>query len=104
MAPAHSMATLEAIKYAPGSLELLDQRLLPTQTVFLPVPTTAVAYDHIKDMVRMPPAASRQADAHPGHSLSLTLTPSQRRRESPGALSSCGPPNTTNWDRRVCGC
>ena len=57
--PADSKATLEAIKYAPGSLELLDQRLLPTKTVFLPVPTTAVAYDHIKDMVRLPPAACR---------------------------------------------
>jgi hypothetical protein len=45
-------ATLQAIRYAPGSLELLDQRLLPTQSVFLPVPTTAVAFDHIKDMVR----------------------------------------------------
>lgn len=72
MAAADSKATLEAIKYAPGSLELLDQRLLPTQTVFLPVPTTAVAYEHIKDMVRMQPTASRLADAHPGHTITPT--------------------------------
>eukprot|EP00976_Prorocentrum_cordatum_P092029 1188761-Prorocentrum_minimum.AAC.4 len=37
-------ATLEAIKYSRGSLELLDQRKLPTQTVYLPVPDTKAAW------------------------------------------------------------
>ena len=67
-------ATLEAIKYAPGSLELLDQRLLPMQTVFLPVPTTAVAYDHIKDMVRMQDEQLDDLDearAHPPPSVGV---------------------------------
>ena len=37
-------ATLEAIKYSRGSLELLDQRKLPTQTIYLPVPDTKAAW------------------------------------------------------------
>ena len=48
------MATLEAIRYTRGSLDLLDQRLLPTQTVFLRCPDTRSAFDHIRAMVRYP--------------------------------------------------
>lgn len=45
------MATLQAIKYQRGSLSLLDQRLLPFETVYLPVPDPQTAWQHIKDMV-----------------------------------------------------
>jgi hypothetical protein len=45
------MATLQAIKYQRGSLDLLDQRLLPFETVYLPVPDPQTAWQHIKDMV-----------------------------------------------------
>lgn len=45
------MATLQAIKYQRGSLSLLDQRLLPFESVYLPVPDPQAAWQHIKDMV-----------------------------------------------------
>lgn len=43
--------SLVAIKYQRGKLELLDQRLLPFEMVYLPVPTPQVAWEHIKSMV-----------------------------------------------------
>jgi methylthioribose-1-phosphate isomerase len=43
--------SLEAIKYQRGSLQLLDQRLLPFQTEYLDVPNAQTAWQHIKDMV-----------------------------------------------------
>lgn len=43
--------SLQAIKYADGTLQLLDQRLLPFNTVYLDVPDTKVAWQHIRDMV-----------------------------------------------------
>jgi methylthioribose-1-phosphate isomerase len=42
---------LLAIKYERGKLELLDQRLLPFETTYLPVTSPQAAYDAIKSMV-----------------------------------------------------
>ena len=42
--------TLEAIRYARGSLELLDQLALPLQTTFIPVATCDDGFRAIKDM------------------------------------------------------
>ncbi|GAX82127.1 hypothetical protein CEUSTIGMA_g9555.t1 [Chlamydomonas eustigma] len=42
---------LQAIKYETGSLQLLDQRLLPFDSIYLDVPTPQIAWIHIKDMV-----------------------------------------------------
>jgi methylthioribose-1-phosphate isomerase len=51
------MPTLEAIRYRRGSLELLDQRLLPQKEVFLPVKSCAEAHKLIREMaVRGAPA------------------------------------------------
>ncbi len=43
--------SLQAIKYARGSLELLDQRLLPHEFTYLPVRDVPTSFNHIKDMV-----------------------------------------------------
>lgn len=43
-----SMGALEAIKYADGKLQLLDQRLLPLETVYLDVDTPQAAWQQIK--------------------------------------------------------
>lgn len=43
--------SLQAIKYARGSLQLLDQRLLPFETVYLEVPDAKAAWTQIRDMV-----------------------------------------------------
>ncbi len=44
--------SLVAIRYSRASgLQLLDQRLLPFQEVYLPVPDPQTAWQHIKDMV-----------------------------------------------------
>ncbi len=43
--------SLQAIKYERGSLQLLDQRLLPHEFTYLPVPDPQTSYHHIKDMV-----------------------------------------------------
>lgn len=45
------MGPLQAIRYRRGSLELLNQRLLPLESVFLPVDGTQQAWAAIKDMV-----------------------------------------------------
>ncbi|KAK2080371.1 hypothetical protein QBZ16_000224 [Prototheca wickerhamii] len=48
---------LQAIRYKRGSLELLDQRELPTVTTYIPVTGTADAWNAIRDMaVRGAPA------------------------------------------------
>jgi methylthioribose-1-phosphate isomerase len=39
---------LQAIKYADGQLQLLDQRLLPYETVYLDVPDPKAAWQQIK--------------------------------------------------------
>lgn len=46
-----NMATLQAIRYTRGTLELLDQRRLPTETVFLKAIDTRAAFVYIRDMV-----------------------------------------------------
>ena len=43
--------SLQAIRYERGSLQLLDQRLLPFETVYLPVPDAKAAWTQIRDMV-----------------------------------------------------
>eukprot|EP00878_Enallax_costatus_P005791 GHUV01006072.1.p1 GENE.GHUV01006072.1~~GHUV01006072.1.p1 ORF type:complete len:713 (+),score=234.96 GHUV01006072.1:191-2329(+) len=43
--------SLQAIKYSDGKLQLLDQRLLPYEQVYLDVPDTTAAWQQIKDMV-----------------------------------------------------
>lgn len=51
------MSKLEAIKYERGSLQLLDQRLLPNQSIYLEVAGCEDAHRMIKDMaVRGAPA------------------------------------------------
>jgi methylthioribose-1-phosphate isomerase len=51
------MGQLEAIRYSRGRLELLDQRLLPQQAVYLPSPSPEAAHEHIRSMaVRGAPA------------------------------------------------
>jgi hypothetical protein len=42
------MGALEAIKYSDGKLQLLDQRLLPLETVYLDVPDPKAAWQQIK--------------------------------------------------------
>lgn len=42
---------LEAIVYKRGSLRLLDQRLLPLETVFIDVPGCDEVFTAIKDMI-----------------------------------------------------
>lgn len=42
------MSKLEAIKYSNGKLQLLDQRLLPYETVYLDVPDPKAAWQQIK--------------------------------------------------------
>ena len=43
--------SLQAIKYSRGSLQLLDQRLLPFEVVYLQVPDPQAAWTQIRDMV-----------------------------------------------------
>lgn len=45
------MSQLQAIKYRRGKLELLDQRLLPFEMVYLDVSSPQDAWQHIKTMV-----------------------------------------------------
>ncbi|KPI85601.1 putative Translation initiation factor 2 subunit [Leptomonas seymouri] len=55
-------ATLESIKYAPGSLRLLDQRKLPLETVFDDIITVEDIWNAIKEMrVRGAPAIAVSA-------------------------------------------
>ncbi|CAI6003434.1 unnamed protein product [Closterium sp. NIES-65] len=42
---------LQAIRYSRGKLELLDQRKLPHESIYLDIPTTEAAWHAIKDMV-----------------------------------------------------
>ena len=42
---------LLAIRYKRGQLELLDQRLLPFESTYIPVAAPQAAYDAIKSMV-----------------------------------------------------
>lgn len=42
------MGALEAIKYQDGKLQLLDQRLLPLEAVYLDVPDPQAAWQQIK--------------------------------------------------------
>ncbi|KAG0257025.1 S-methyl-5-thioribose-1-phosphate isomerase [Mortierella polycephala] len=50
-------ATLQAIRYQRGSLEILDQLLLPHETLYIPISTLALGHDAIKTMkVRGAPA------------------------------------------------
>ncbi|EFJ49530.1 eukaryotic translation initiation factor 2B alpha [Volvox carteri f. nagariensis] len=51
MAPEGSPSSLQAIRYTRGSLQLLDQRLLPFQTAYLDVPDVKAAWTQIRDMV-----------------------------------------------------
>ena len=46
-----SINKLEAIRYVRGRLQLLDQRLLPFETVYLETATPQAAWAHIRDMV-----------------------------------------------------
>lgn len=45
------MAKLLAIKYSRGQLHLLDQRLLPFESTYLPIATPQAAFDAIRSMV-----------------------------------------------------
>ncbi|KAF9354045.1 S-methyl-5-thioribose-1-phosphate isomerase [Mortierella sp. AD094] len=50
-------ATLQAIRYKRGSLEILDQLLLPHETLYIPISSLALGHDAIKTMkVRGAPA------------------------------------------------
>ncbi|KAF9436965.1 S-methyl-5-thioribose-1-phosphate isomerase [Entomortierella beljakovae] len=52
-----SGATLQAIRYKRGSLEILDQLLLPHETLYIPINSLALGHDAIKTMkVRGAPA------------------------------------------------
>ena len=52
-----SSSKLQAIRYTRGSLELLDQRALPTTATYVPVRTLSDCHAAIKDMlVRGAPA------------------------------------------------
>ena len=46
-----NMSNLLAIRYERGQLELLDQRLLPLESIFIPVHTPKDAFDAIRAMV-----------------------------------------------------
>lgn len=45
------MGDLEAIKYTRGSLELLDQRLLPLESTYIPIEKVEDGWVAIRDMV-----------------------------------------------------
>jgi len=50
-------ATLQAIRYQRGSLEIIDQLLLPHETLYIPINSLALGHDAIKTMkVRGAPA------------------------------------------------
>lgn len=50
-------ATLQAIRYQRGSLDIIDQLLLPHETLYIPISTLALGHDAIKTMkVRGAPA------------------------------------------------
>jgi methylthioribose-1-phosphate isomerase len=50
-------ATLQAIRYQRGTLEIIDQLLLPHETLYIPISTLALGHDAIKTMkVRGAPA------------------------------------------------
>ncbi|KAG0216498.1 S-methyl-5-thioribose-1-phosphate isomerase [Mortierella sp. GBA30] len=50
-------ATLQAIRYKRGSLDILDQLLLPHESIYIPITTLALGHDAIKTMkVRGAPA------------------------------------------------
>ncbi|KAI1321184.1 S-methyl-5-thioribose-1-phosphate isomerase [Mortierella claussenii] len=50
-------ATLQAIRYQRGSLEIIDQLLLPHETLYIPITSLALGHDAIKTMkVRGAPA------------------------------------------------
>ncbi|KAK3847638.1 MAG: S-methyl-5-thioribose-1-phosphate isomerase [Linnemannia gamsii] len=50
-------ATLQAIRYQRGSLEIIDQLLLPHETLYIPISTLGLGHDAIKTMqVRGAPA------------------------------------------------
>ena len=49
--PTSIMSKLQAIRYERGKLELLDQRLLPLQSTYIPVRTPQEAFDAIRSMV-----------------------------------------------------
>lgn len=51
MAANDESSALQAIKYKRGSLQLLDQRLLPFRTEYLDVPDVKAAWTQIRDMV-----------------------------------------------------
>ncbi|KAK7200577.1 translation initiation factor 2 subunit [Novymonas esmeraldas] len=78
-APHH--ATLESIKYTPGSLRLLDQRKLPLETVFDDVHTVEDIWSAIKEMrVRGAPAIAVSA--------ALGIAVATQRKVADGALQS----------------
>ncbi|KAG5464343.1 hypothetical protein LSCM1_00525 [Leishmania martiniquensis] len=73
--------TLESIKYAPGSLRLLDQRKLPLETVYDDVLTVEDVWSAIKEMrVRGAPAIAVSA--------ALGIAVSTQRNVSNGELKS----------------
>ena len=45
------MSKLQAIRYERGKLELLDQRLLPLESIYIPIRTPQEAFDAIRSMV-----------------------------------------------------
>ncbi len=45
------MSKLLAIKYSRGQLQLLDQRLLPFESTYVPIATPQQAFDAIRSMV-----------------------------------------------------
>lgn len=76
-------ATLESIKYTPGSLRLLDQRKLPLETVFDDVLTVEDIWSAIKEMrVRGAPAIAVSA--------ALGIAVATQRKVANGELKSGG--------------
>jgi methylthioribose-1-phosphate isomerase len=80
--------TITAIRYTPGRLELLDQRLLPEREVWLSIDTAAGAADAIRDMVvRGAPAIAITA----AYGMALGVTSGEDRSASRARLLEARP-------------
>ena len=107
-----AMGSLEAIRYANNNLQLLDQRRLPSEMVYLPITNSAAAHDAISSMVvRGAPAiaicaalaVAIEVQSHAATSGFATGT-AAARRVTPGSLLRAAPltpplPHAASWRR-----
>lgn len=76
---------LQAIRYASGSLQLLDQRLLPRETVYLDVPDLQAAWQQIKVWARAEQQLRRRRPPLPAAVAAAVAPPARGRQRTPHA-------------------